>query len=389
MRVALVGPYPSDGKTVEGGVEMSFVALVEGLGSLGDVEPHVITFARGHTETKREQHGSAQVTYLPGRERFNNLTLFRDDRRALGLELDRLGPDIVHAQDSVGYGYVTLKEADPARVVVSVHGIAREELRFRAGWRAKAKASIAEVAVQRYCIRRARFVIEPTRYPEQYFGSEMRGRVFDVGNPIAESFFGTTADPEPGRLLAAGIVTPLKRMHDLLDVLATARRDTPDATLRIAGPTPDPAYVEQLRERAARLGVEERVTLLGSLSPAELLEEYRRAAVFVTASGQENSPMVIGEAMAVGVPVVATRVGGVPYLVAEGQTGLLAEVGDVDRLAAHVSTLLADEPRRRLLGAEGRTVADQRFRSGVVARRVRDVYRTMLAGREIPVAELS
>jgi glycosyltransferase involved in cell wall biosynthesis len=104
-----------------------------------------------------------------------------------------------------------------------------------------------------------------------------------------------------------------------------------------------------------------------------MLDEYRRAAVFVLPSAQETSPMVIAEAMAAGVPVVATRVGGVPYLVEDGRTGFFVEVGDIDGLAQRVGDLLGDERTRRSFAAAARSRAEQ-FRTAAVAARVRTVY---------------
>lgn len=84
--------------------------------------------------------------------------------------------------------------------------------------------------------------------------------------------------------------------------------------------------------------------------------------------------MVIGEAMATGVPVVATRVGGVSYLVDHGVTGLIVDPGDVDSLAAAVSDILGDPARSDALGAAGRAKAEGGFRTAAVAARVRAVY---------------
>ena len=90
--------------------------------------------------------------------------------------------------------------------------------------------------------------------------------------------------------------------------------------------------------------------------------------------------MVIGEAMAGGLPVVATDVGGVASLVDDGVTGLLVEVGDVENLARMIGRLLANDDERAAFGAAARAVAEARFRPVQVAMRVRDVYRAALYG---------
>ena len=88
--------------------------------------------------------------------------------------------------------------------------------------------------------------------------------------------------------------------------------------------------------------------------------------------------MVIGEAMAVGLSVVATRVGGIPDLVEDGVTGHLVEPRDVDALALRIADLLRDPVSRSGLGAAGRSRAGERYRPEVVAKRVRSVYQTAM-----------
>lgn len=84
--------------------------------------------------------------------------------------------------------------------------------------------------------------------------------------------------------------------------------------------------------------------------------------------------MVIEQAMAARVPVVATRVGGVDYLVDHGRTGFVVELDDVKGLAEAMVRLLADADLRARMGEAGRVEADRRFRTEVVARQTRQVY---------------
>lgn len=88
--------------------------------------------------------------------------------------------------------------------------------------------------------------------------------------------------------------------------------------------------------------------------------------------------MVIMQAMAARVPVVATRVGGVDYLVDHGRTGFVVEFGDIRGLAEAMACLLADANLRARMGKAGRTEAEQRFGAAVVARQTREVYDRVL-----------
>jgi glycosyltransferase involved in cell wall biosynthesis len=368
VRVALVGPYSGPGRAV-GGVESSFQNLLAGLASLGGVELHVLTFTRA---TASEQDGEAngvRIHRLAAPARFNNVTFYRGSRRALARALEELRPEIVHAQDALGHGYVCLKTAQHAPVVVSVHGIVRETRNLLTRPRDRLQAGLAGVAIERYCVRHAEYLLQPTRYPQEYFGREIGGRIVDVGNAVAHALFELEPAPEQGRVLYAGGITRGKRVLDLVEAIACL----PQASLRLAGGTPDQAYATAVSERVRELALEGRAELLGQLDAERMLDEFGRAAVLVLPSAQETSPMVIAEAMAAGVPVVATRVGGVPYLVEENRTGFLVDVGDRHALTRRIGQLLDDEPTRRRFAAAGRARA-QEFRASAVAARVQAVY---------------
>jgi glycogen(starch) synthase len=105
---------------------------------------------------------------------------------------------------------------------------------------------------------------------------------------------------------------------------------------------------------ARTLGIADRVTFVGAVSRADLLGEYASADLLVLPSLFDSFPVVVVEAMAAGLPVVATRVGGVPEIVGEGETGLLVPPGDPDRLAEALLVVLSDPVTRVRWGEEGR-----------------------------------
>ena len=193
-------------------------------------------------------------------------------------------------------------------------------------------------------------------------------------NPIPDAFFEIEPAPEPGRILYAGAIIPRKRLLDLVEAMPAVCEAVPAARLHVAGGEPHRRYAARVRTRVHELGLEGRVALLGARSPRQMVDEYRRASVFVLPSGQETSPLSVGEAMASGLPVVGTRVGGVPYLVEEARTGYTVAAGDISALAARVVRILGDPQHAATLGAAGRAKAEERFRLRVVSEQVRAMY---------------
>jgi glycosyltransferase involved in cell wall biosynthesis len=138
----------------------------------------------------------------------------------------------------------------------------------------------------------------------------------------------------PERILFAGTICPRKNVLGLIEGFAAAVNGRTGCELRLAGAETDKAYATQCRELAAQLGVAKRVTFLGSLRIEQIKEELARCAFLALCSFQETAPMAIAEAMAAGAPVLASSVGGVPWMVAEGITGRLvlpAERKDIVR----------------------------------------------------------
>jgi glycosyltransferase involved in cell wall biosynthesis len=152
-------------------------------------------------------------------------------------------------------------------------------------------------------------------------------------------------------LVFAGRLGPQKAVGTLLEALAAE----PAATLVVAGDGPERTALER---RAAELGLDGRVRFLGSVPRDTVLRLFRAADASVLPSAWENFPHTIVEALAVGCPVIATAVGGVPEVVVDGENGLLVPAGDARAFAAAIARFFSDDAlRARLAAAAARSVA--------------------------------
>ncbi|MBN1433557.1 glycosyltransferase family 4 protein [Candidatus Fermentibacterales bacterium] len=152
-------------------------------------------------------------------------------------------------------------------------------------------------------------------------------------------------------VLLVGTVEPRKGVLEAVEALSRSGADR--AKLLIVGkPDYNAPYAAMVRERIRQLGMQERVEFLGMVDQAELERLYSASDIFLLPSRWEGYGMAIAEAMARGLPVVATAVGAVPELVKDGVNGLLVEPRDTGGLADAISTLSADvQLRRRISGA--------------------------------------
>ncbi|MEA2482657.1 MAG: hypothetical protein QOC55_604 [Thermoleophilaceae bacterium] len=153
------------------------------------------------------------------------------------------------------------------------------------------------------------------------------------------------------RVLNVAQLVPRKGQAHLLEAIARLRENAVDIELTVVGGGEERARLEA---QAGELGIGDRVTFRGALGQDDVLAAYRDADVFCLTSYAEGQPVVVMEAMASGLPVVATRVAGTPELVADGQTGLLVDAGAPDQVAAALGRLAGDEDLRQRLSRAGR-----------------------------------
>ena len=159
---------------------------------------------------------------------------------------------------------------------------------------------------------------------------------------------------------------------------AFAQSRADGAQLVFAGAATEPEYEHIIRQEVAQLGLVERVKFRGLLDEASMLDEFSRAEALVLPSYQETAPMVIQQAMAAGLAVIATRICGVPYQIEHDVTGLLYSAGAVAELAALLERLGTDQALGKRLGDAARMTAIERYHAAKVADATLDTYKSIL-----------
>lgn len=231
-------------------------------------------------------------------------------------------------------------------------------------------------------LRRANRVIALTESERRYLESlgVEPGRIAVIPNGVDMVEFGSMCPRPPDRgpvtILFAGRCYPdQKGLEVLMHAMALLHGET-EIQLRIVGE--DWGGHAVVRSLAESLELGSQVTLVGKLDRPSLLEEFLRADVFVLPSLFDSFPIAVLEAMAAALPVVATRVGGVPDVIEDGRTGILVAPGDPNGLA-HALRRLAHEPEtRRTMGQKGQDRA-RSFSWDEILTRIQEVYRAAIA----------
>ena len=211
--------------------------------------------------------------------------------------------------------------------------------------------------------------LRPTQVAVLYNGIDTVRWRRQNGKPVLRRELGLT-----DREILVGTVARITFDKDLptfFEVARHVKKRVPGARFVIVGD----GYgreLERAREQAARLGLADIVSFTGHRS--DLLDIYASLDLFLMTSLTEGLPNTVLEAMAMGVPVVSTDVGGVPELIRNGQDGLLCPVGEADQLADAVCTLLDAPGRRREMAVNARQRVEEKFDFGRRVRILEDIY---------------
>ena len=376
MRVAMLGSFPLDPEKIPGGVEAVIRNLCIALASHEDIDLHLLVCSVEVDEPVVKTYSGFAIHYLPGQRRFGNLSSEILNRRRLRKALRELQPDIVHAHGTGGYVAAAQESGFPC--VVTVHGIKFREVALFGGvhgWLRKVTTTRFEHRV----LERTKYMFIIADYVAKSVAPMTSARQFPIANPVAEKYFHLPTSDHANTVLSVAAVQPRKGLIHLVEAMARVREKVPDARLKIIGKMLFPAYGKELENRILELGLADCVQIVGFVTDDELRAEFTGCSVFSLCSVEESSPVAIAEAMALGKPVVATAVGGIPDLVADGKTGYLVKFGDVEAIADALTNLLADSELRRRMGDAAKVRANQDFRPSAAAQKTIAVYRQILS----------
>jgi glycosyltransferase involved in cell wall biosynthesis len=327
----------------------------------------------------REAAEQAGVPFVPLRHVRRPIRPWRDLAGLVELFLlfRRERPDIVHLNSSKA-GLLGRLAASAAKVPIRIFTVHGWAFAAHSGIASRfyrwADALVAPLTTVVVCVS------EHDRRAGLRAGTctEARSLVIRNGISMAEvSRSGHHLRARP-RLVSVGRLQAPKDFTTLVRALAHLPPNAYEAL--IVGDGPGRAKLE---DEARRLGLEGQAAFVGERADVPSL--LGASDVFVLSSRSESLPVSVLEAMAAELPVVASRVGGVPELVVDGRTGFLVQPGDPMELAAALGRLLADPDLRRRLGAVGRVRAETRFGVEPFRRAHVELYVSELARRKLPV----
>lgn len=261
---------------------------------------------------------------------------------ALASSLTRLELDLVHVHYALPFAVsaVLAREVTKVPLVVTVHGTDVLSL----------GADAAYAPMVRYALGRSDLVTAPSRFLAEK-ATELAGVEVQVVSNFVDTARFVPGTPTPRVLVHNSNFREVKRLEDVLAIHLRSGADE----LVLLGDGPERANVEATIRRDGLRGV----TLLGECR--DVVPHLQRGAVFLLPSTLESFGLAALEAMSCGVPVIASKVGGLPEVVIDGVTGFLHPVGDVEAMAASARRLFDDAALHRRMAHAAREAAVSRF----------------------------
>jgi glycosyltransferase involved in cell wall biosynthesis len=348
-------------------------ALLQGFAMLPDVQVHVLSCTQQRMRSPEK---------LADRIWFHSLhvprmgwmsTMYQGCSRAIRKTLRKIQPDIVHGQGTERECAISATRSGFPNVL-TIHG----NMRLIAQVNKVSPFSFNWLAAQleRSTLPRSLGVVCITRYTQEAV-SGLAKRTWVVPNAVDSSFFNVQAAPGSTRtVLCVGNVSYRKNQNAFIRALDEWAPANKIKLLFLGSARKEVPYVAEFFSL-----VEARpwCVYCGFADRSKLKEQLRDASLLALPSLEDNCPMVVLEAMAAGVPVVAAKVGGVPDLIEEGKTGFFLDPLDAGSIRGGIERGLFDRGVAREVARKAKESALERFHPRVIAQRHLEIYREVLS----------
>ncbi|MFT3931304.1 MAG: glycosyltransferase family 4 protein [Spongiibacteraceae bacterium] len=369
--LAMVTPYPAHANHVRGGVESVAATLIKGLQELNLFDIHIVSPVSQSAVSIEERDG-IHIHWVPSGKLPGVLRYWTTERQAIQQRLNEINPDITHFQGVTGWsiGY-------KRPYVVTIHGIAEKDALYTKAYFPKLRYLLIS-AVERFARKRAPHIISISPYVLSELQNQFSGQISNLENPVDGAFFDIPYEVEEKNILYVGRIIERKNIQGLINSFAVLAKSVKDAKLLLGGTADSPQFMNDCKNQAKQLGLSKRILFLGNINHNELPAKLATAKCLILLSHQETAPMAIEEAMAVGVPVVASKICGIPFMIDEGVTGYLVQPNNPLEAAAALAKILKDDQQAAIMSAQCRKTARNRFHYMYIAQKTAEIYFNIL-----------
>lgn len=384
MIIAQVGSFPLSIDCIRGGIESSVYGLAKAL-----VHNHIV-----HVFDIPRLGGENQTAIVDGIivHRYKNIGRHNVDAKGrvsqVVEEIVSIQPDIVHIHGTNQYSHAIyqLLVKRGIKVLVTVHGLANVEKRNAWIKKKSLKALYQYIVHSRteYALlsQVPKIIVDTEYVAEQIRTCYAKGKIkklpqmYVIPQGINQHYALLQSSCNDPIIFSLGAISKRKGHVLLVKAFELLCKHVPNAKLIMAGIVAERDYYDELLQCIQESQYANQIQLSINLSQEQIFEIYQSAKIFALHSQEESQGIVFAEAMAVGLPIVSTKVGGIPFVVTHGETGLLAEYEDVEAFATNMSILLQNNDLYDLMAKNGK-MEYLNYLWDSIANRILELYSTM------------
>ena len=379
MRITLIINYSPDRPA--GGPQGVAYDTVEGLKNnhrrleKEDMHIHIMSslgtdfHSRFETDEKSEN-----ITY----EYFKKVvptSLFSDMNFYLHLKNQKNAIDLIHSHPIAGAMAGSFLHRP---TIFTLHGMYWKEKLYDPSIYSKFAYGELNIRRFRYVSRRIKKLIAISPYVINEVHQFLKTNVPDtevIENPVSDVFFEQEKKEKEGLILYPASISPLKNQRILIEALHRLKKEHCRFQCILPGPVADYGYYKELQHLIHSCDLEKEIIMPGPAPLGQMLALYAEASLLAVTSLQETAPLIVSEAMATGTPVLASHISGIPYMVSEGNSGLLINPLDPVEISDKIRMVLDDDSLRKKFGTESRRIAQSRWKSDIITNKLIDLYR--------------
>jgi len=380
MKIVQIGNYPVDTTVIAGGMEASLFGLVAALAKQNNVK--VISVPNRVIPTDQVvSYENVCVHHLSNPYHFHSLSFLRIGTICSIIQQFKANIVHIHSSSFLCLLLILCLRRKKIDVVVTIHGIFHIEM-----WKFfKQRKTISKFLkyitysfFEYLVIWTAPKIIVDTHYVADALSKIKKKKYHVIPQGIDEAYFTIPDNYQPNRLISIGSISSRKGHEYLVRSLVQIIPDFPEIRLYIIGvlfSAEHRAYHASLLKLIHDNNLENHITILTCSPVEELRQILSESFLFVLHSYEESQGIAICEAMAAGKPVVATQVGGIPFVVQHEKNGFLSAFGDVNTFANNIRNLLANPDLRNQMGNESRKLAQHYSWETIASTIIEEVYR--------------
>lgn len=372
IKVVLLGNYPSINGNPGGTAAVTYL-LASGLKKYTSVDVEVITLTKKNNYIPMPIPG-VFIHVVKSSKLPQTLTTIIDRQMILRV-LNNIPFDLIHVQGQDVYAWAALSLKKPK--LLTIHGLFKKEIALLKGIK-RVPVSMVLAFLENFALSNTNDIVCCSQYVESEMRLLTKAKFHYIENPVSDDYFKLVRAEIKPILLYVGGIRYRKGIINLLEAMKEIEKIIPDIKLHIVGSASDKNYEIKVKKYVINHDLSERVEFLGHISEKNLLKEYSQAFALILPSLEETAPVSITQAMASGLPVLASKVGGIPFMVDDGKTGFLFDPHSPEQIVEAVRKIFSCSVNYNNLGSIAKLDAMNRFGLQIVSEKTSDLYNLLL-----------